>query len=50
MARTKKGTHVSVSMKKDVHALAKELQAAERLATISDVIYKALENYKNKDK
>ena len=50
MARKDKTTHVSVSMKKEVHTMAKKLQAAERLATISDAIYKALEYYNKKDK
>lgn len=45
MARKEKGTHVNVSMKKAVHAKAKKIQAAEKLATISDAIDKALDLY-----
>lgn len=49
MARKTKGTHVNVSMKKAVHAKAKKIQEAEKLATISDAIDKALDHY-NKSK
>ena len=49
MARKEKGTHVNVSMKKLVHEKAKQIQANEKLATISDVIDKALDAY-NKGK
>ncbi len=50
MARKEKGTHVNVSMKKAVHAKAKKIQAAEKLATISDAIDKALDQYNSKSK
>lgn len=50
MARQKKGTHVNVSMKKDVHVKAKKIQLDEKLATISDAIEKALDAYNNKSK
>ena len=45
MERKEKGTHVNVSMKKSVHTKAKKIQAAEKLATISDAIDKALDHY-----
>ena len=48
MARKEKGTHVNVSMKKLVHEEAKQTQADEKLATISDAIDKALDAYNNK--
>lgn len=46
MGRQEKGLFVNVSLRKDAWALAKELQSMERLATISDIIKKALDHYK----
>lgn len=43
--KTKK-EHIIVRLKKSTHAKGKKLQEKERLATIDDVIDKALEMYK----
>ena len=50
MGRQEKSLCVSVALRHDAHALAKELQNMERLATISDIIKKALDHYKKSKK